>query len=417
MDQFKTEGKQPASYGWQNQNSFNQKSLIVIRFAAFISIQEGHKMEYDLVFEGGGAKGLAFVGALMAFEKRGHTPRRVIGTSAGSILAVLVAAGYNSEESLAAIAERLPDGRSRFSSFLETPTIDEDSPLQDDLRYWLITELDNPAIPDLIEPAVDTMVKKLVGMETMRHLISLFVWGGWYSGQGFMSWLQEKLDTYGRNLSGTTLTEFNEKTGRDLSVVASDITGKEMLVLNHRTAPTLPTIWAVRMSMGCPFAWPEVIWKAEWGTYRGRDLSGHRVVDGGLLSNFPIKLLLSSDEYIDEIMGQNSAADNVIGFLIDEFLPVPGVAEQPKSDSTFQAVFDRSEIAQEMIWRIRGLADTILSAHDKFINEKDQQHVCRLPAKGYGTLEFDMPRERMELILAAGEAAMHAYFDNLVSPA
>ncbi len=79
--------------------------------------------------------------------------------------------------------------------------------------------------------------------------------------------------------------------------------------------------------MDCPFAWPEVIWRAEWGTYRGRDLSGHRVVDGGLLSNFPIKLLVSSDDYIDEIMGAGSASENVIGFLVDEDLPVLGVEE------------------------------------------------------------------------------------------
>jgi hypothetical protein len=30
-------------------------------------------MEYDLVFEGGGAKGILFVGALQEFETRGHT--------------------------------------------------------------------------------------------------------------------------------------------------------------------------------------------------------------------------------------------------------------------------------------------------------------------------------------------------------
>ena len=61
-------------------------------------------MEYDLVFEGGGAKGLAFVGALKEFERRGHRPRRLIGTSAGSITACLIAAGYSSQENLAAIA-------------------------------------------------------------------------------------------------------------------------------------------------------------------------------------------------------------------------------------------------------------------------------------------------------------------------
>jgi predicted acylesterase/phospholipase RssA len=372
-------------------------------------------MEYDLVFEGGGAKGLAFVGALMSFEKRGHIPRRIIGTSAGSILSVMVAAGYTSAESLAAIAERLPDGRSRFASFLETPTIDEQALNQGNMRKWLVTELDNPAIPNLIEPVVDHLIQGLVSREPMRHLISLLLWGGWYSGDGFMSWLREKLDAGGRNLSGTTMEEFNERTGRDLSVVASDVTGAEMLVLNHRTAPTLPTVWAVRMSMGCPFAWPEVIWQPEWGTYRGRDLSGHRVVDGGLLSNFPIKLMLSSDEYIDEIMGQNSASENVIGFLIDENLPVPGAEAQPEKSSTFQNMYERMDLVQEMIWRIRGLADTVLSAHDKFISEKDQKFVCRLPAKGFGTLEFDMPDERMDAILRAGEAAMDAYFESIYS--
>jgi predicted acylesterase/phospholipase RssA len=199
-------------------------------------------------------------------------------------------------------------------------------------------------------------------------------------------------------------------------VVASDVTGKEMLVLNHRTAPVLPTVWAVRMSMGCPFAWPEVIWQPEWGLYRGRDLSGHRVVDGGLLSNFPIKLLVSSDDYIDEIMGENSASEHVIGFLVDETLPVPGAGEQLPQPSAFQTAFDRLDLLQETIWRIRGLADTMMSAHDMFISEKHRNFVCRLPAQGYGTLEFDMPSERMEAILQAGEAAMETYFESLSVP-
>ena len=48
-------------------------------------------MQYDLVFEGGGAKGIVFVGAMEAFEAAGHTVRRLIGTSAGAINAVLLA--------------------------------------------------------------------------------------------------------------------------------------------------------------------------------------------------------------------------------------------------------------------------------------------------------------------------------------
>ena len=159
----------------------------------------------------------------------------------------------------------------------------------------------------MIEPFVDNLVDSLVKVELVRHLTSLLLWGGWYAGNEFIRWLQEKLNAGSRGLADSTLFEFQQKTGRDFSVVASDLTGNEMLVLNHRTAPTLPTVWAVRMSMSFPFAWQEVIWKKEWGTYRGRNLENHRVIDGGLLSNFPISFFVASDENIREIMGEGRA--------------------------------------------------------------------------------------------------------------
>ena len=372
-------------------------------------------MDYDLVFEGGGAKGLAFVGALRAFERRGHTPRRVIGTSAGSILAVLVAAGYNAAECMAALNERLPDGRSRFASFLETPQIDERSEIHNSLRYWLKTELDNPMVPNLIEPVVDQMVLDLVQKDVVRHLVSLLVWGGWYSGKSLMEYLREKLDAGGRGLGYSSLLEFHQRTGRDLSAVASDVTGREMLVLNHRTAPDCPTVWAVRMSMSCPFVWKEVIWEKEWGTYRGRDLSGHKIVDGGLLSNFPIGLLVSTDDTIEEIMGRDSASENVIGLLLDDSVQVPGAEATQRADFEAPSFLEHVDLLAEMLLRIQGMAETVLGAHDKSVMDAYQQMVCRLPAKGYGVLEFDLTAERMEPILQAGEAALDAHFQKRYS--
>ena len=50
-------------------------------------------MEFDMVFEGGGAKGMVFVGAFKVLEDRGHTARRLVGTSAGAITATLLTAG------------------------------------------------------------------------------------------------------------------------------------------------------------------------------------------------------------------------------------------------------------------------------------------------------------------------------------
>ena len=80
---------------------------------------------YDMVFEGGGAKGSAFVGALEEFFGAGLRPRRLIGTSAGAIAATLLAAGYTPPELLAAMGERDPKTRARASPRNGPPTGDQ----------------------------------------------------------------------------------------------------------------------------------------------------------------------------------------------------------------------------------------------------------------------------------------------------
>ncbi|PEO35075.1 patatin-like phospholipase family protein, partial [Bacillus pseudomycoides] len=55
-------------------------------------------MKIDGVFEGGGVRGIAHVGAICALAKQGYECERVAGTSAGAIIAALLAAGYSCEE-------------------------------------------------------------------------------------------------------------------------------------------------------------------------------------------------------------------------------------------------------------------------------------------------------------------------------
>ena len=52
----------------------------------------------DLVFEGGGVKGIGLGGAYAALEDEGFRPNNVAGTSAGAITAALVASGYTARE-------------------------------------------------------------------------------------------------------------------------------------------------------------------------------------------------------------------------------------------------------------------------------------------------------------------------------
>src|SRR5277367_2615595 len=76
---------------------------------------------YDLVFKGGGAKGMAFAGALQVFKDAGHDHRRVVGTSAGAITAMLTGAGYTPAELTVECTKTDANGNPVFASFMDPP--------------------------------------------------------------------------------------------------------------------------------------------------------------------------------------------------------------------------------------------------------------------------------------------------------
>ena len=102
-------------------------------------------MRYDLVFEGGGAKGMVFVGACEEFFNRGHSFDRLLGTSAGAITATLLSAGYTPGEMLQALSEK-EDGRSIFATFMGTPRSFSDLELQASASRRLLEAIDVPML-------------------------------------------------------------------------------------------------------------------------------------------------------------------------------------------------------------------------------------------------------------------------------
>ncbi len=367
-------------------------------------------MKYDLVFEGGGAKGMVFVGAMQVFEEEKHTFDRLLGTSAGAITATLLAAGYSSKEMLAALAEQA-QGKSVFTTFMATPKKVESSAfLNSDLNKFFL-DLDIPYVPGFVETKLDKFVfDSLAKSKLGPNLYSLFELGGWFTADYFLDWLKRKLNegTYKgkqRNFSEMSLKQFYNATGTDLSLVASNTSAHQLLVLNHRTAPRCPVAWAVRMSMSIPLVWPDVIWKKEWGKYQGEDISGDAIVDGGLLSNFPIELFLSADKEVLAVMGPHKPDAQVLGMLIDETKPVT------ISDETTMPEADKlSPTDVRLVQRLLNLIDTVTQAHDKMVMDANQNLVVRLPAKGYGTTEFDMSEQKRKTLVAAGKRTMQEFF-------
>lgn len=367
-------------------------------------------MQYDLVFEGGGAKGMVFIGALQELEQRGHTYGRLLGTSAGSIIATFTSAGYDVKEMLEALSERDAQGTPVFKTFLGKPPAFSPEEVENSAIRNVLELITLSYIPDLIESRFDRFLLGLLSREQFSNVFSFLERGGWYTADNFIMWATRRLDSGSflgkpRRMSNLTLAEFHDVTGKELSLVVADTTSYRKLILNHNTTPDVPVVWAMRMSMSVPLVWQEVVWKPEWGTYMGHDVSGHRMVDGGLLSNFPIQLFISNSKYVTDIMGPK-ISPGVLGLLIDEKLPVPGI-EPPASEP------DRLSLATlPMTSRIMNLINTVTKAHDKMLIDAYEQFVCRLPAKGYGTMEFDMTDDRRNALIEGGRQAVEAYFQH-----
>ncbi|HSR32037.1 MAG TPA: patatin-like phospholipase family protein, partial [Anaerolineae bacterium] len=233
-------------------------------------------MKFDLVFEGGGAKGMVFVGALEVFEGEGCEYERLLGTSAGAITATSLAAGYRSRELMEALGE-VEDGKPVFAKFMGEPAPFSEEEIRDSAIRAFLESVDLPLIPDFLEKRLDEkLVQTLATQPRYRHLFSFIERGGWFGADAFLAWMRRKLDEiYEKHREDGTieaqpkpfgamnLDEFYQATHRELSLVAADITAQRMLVLNHYTAPQCPVVWATRMSMSVPLLWQEVVWKPE----------------------------------------------------------------------------------------------------------------------------------------------------------
>jgi len=133
-------------------------------------------------------------------------------------------------------------------------------------------------------------------------------------------------------------------------------------------------------------------------------MTGHEIVDGGLLSNFPIALFMASRPDVSAVMGE-PRAKNVLGLLIDETLPVPDGPTRPSAGGGLAASLGGFAVVR----RLQQLANTATCAHDNMAKAVFAANVVRLPAGGYGTTQFDMTDSEREALLNAGRGAMREF--------
>jgi NTE family protein len=315
----------------------------------------------DLVFEGGGVKGIGLAGAFAAFEDSGYRPKNLAGTSAGAIAAALVAAGYTSRE-LRGVLLNLP-----FEEFKDQGALDR--------------------LP-LIGKAASVLLER-----------------GIYEGVFFERWMAEQLEKKGVTRFGQLVNEEAEDPDQRyrLRVIVSDTTHRRMLVLPddapHLGIPSdeLEIAWAVRMSMSIPIFFEPVVHRNGGGE--------HVLVDGGMLSNFPVWLFDRKEE---------EPRWPTFGLMLAEEDPkVPIGHRLPRSEPGTK----RGSLVDYLV----SLASTMMEAHDRlYLEDATYARTITIPTLGVRTTDFAITRERVRALYESGyEAArvflrefdFHAYVD------
>jgi len=383
---------------------------------------------FDVVFSSGGTKGIAFAGCAEVLVQKGHTLRRLIGTSAGAISVTLLACGYDSQQILKLLQG--DKGVSPFAGFIRPPDAAEvleavrreDSETRQLLRQGIIRAIDK-YMETLTEkaPRISAGLKVAIGLigrgelydkafdaffdvrpearSTIVPILSFLEFGGFFTIDPVTDWLtkqiQVKIPAFRPDW---TLLRFAQATNRDISVITADTSEKTALVLNHRTAPDCPLIQAVKMSMSIPMVWPEVAWQADWGKYLGAVKTGHFCVDGAAILNLPMRLFVDADNpKVKQIMGDPPApVGHPLGLLLDDTLPVPGDIEPLKKS------------ASKLIERAERLIDTVTRWEDE-LAKKYESVICRIPTFGYSALEFASSSARMDTLINSGRCAMLEY--------
>lgn len=280
-------------------------------------------MIVDGVFSGGGIKGLAYVGAMQVLEERGIRFKRVAGTSAGAILAAFIAAGFNAQE------------------------LEE---IFDELNTKVL--LDPP---------------KIVSGIPFLKWINLYRRFGLYRGNVLETWFHQKLAIKG-------ICSFGDLQKGALKLVASDLTNGRILVLpddlRHYDidGDTFPISRALRMSCGLPFFFEPV--------YLKNGKSESVIVDGGVLSNFPLWIYDNGSKKRPVLgMKLSSVSEDMSPHVIDNALQL------------FEALFV-----------------TMKNAHDnRYIARRHAKNIIFIPVEEYSATQFDINEETKQKLISVGK--------------
>lgn len=224
----------------------------------------------NLTFEGGGAKGYAYVGALQSLEREGIYPnqiRRVAGTSVGSLFAVLASLGCSTDYMLSIVPKDFQG---------------------------------------LAKDGTGGRVRSYMRVARAR---------GMHPGQRLYDFLGRILADKAGN-PDITFQQLHARFGRELCIPITNVTRMMTEYCHLKTTPTMPVRLAARISMSLPVLL-EPVTVASRRQPTGESSVGDVYVDGGLLCNNPVHVfdgwwlsLRREDSFFRKVNPLSSASEH-----------------------------------------------------------------------------------------------------------
>lgn len=202
----------------------------------------------NLVFKGGGVRGIAYMGALEVLDEYRiiDNIERVAGTSAGAITAAILSLRLS-----------IPETRELFNS------------------------LELPKIPQSASNPAHKLLPWMAEQQNAHRFITRY---GWYSSEYFYEWFIGVLEEHCEGNGQATFADFRRLGFRDLHIVAANLSRQRAEVFSEHNTPDVAVADAVRMSMSIPIYFEALQFD---GHSFGR---GDYYVDGGLFDNFPMHI-------------------------------------------------------------------------------------------------------------------------------
>lgn len=318
----------------------------------------------NLVFEGGGVKGIAYVGALRVLKQKSILGQiqRVGGASAGAIIALLVGLGYT----VAELRQIL--GTLNFKNFMDD-------------SWGVIRDTD--------------------------RLITHY---GWYKGDFFRNWAAERVAEKAGN--GEATFQELKKSGNflDMYFMGTNLSTHFSEVFSFEHTPRMCVADAVRYSMSIPLFFAA-----------RRSARGDIYVDGGVLDNYPIKLFDRKkyqpeaakipQYYADHNKGLKKAGKTVspylynmetLGFRLDtaeEIAMFRDQAEPPR-----HAITDFFDFAWALV---KTIMDSQTNQH---LHSDDWQRTIYINTLDVGTTDFDITDQKKQGLVKQGKLGAETYF-------